>query len=155
MGEYLLSVVAVSMLSALMMFITYGNGCERAVRAGVSVILIYSVSMPIIGFVCEFDVSDISFSAEYEQTETEGRYIEVAEEAFCDGIVKMIAEKFDLKEENIKVSVKDFDFKNMRAGHICVALCGAAAMADTRSVAALICESGLGDCEVNIGFEVD
>ena len=56
MREYVISVVAASILCALSSFVSYGRGNERAVRAAIAMILIYTVCMPVLRFTSEFDI---------------------------------------------------------------------------------------------------
>ena len=63
MREYVVSVVAVSTLAALAVFISYGGASERAVKGAVSVILIYTLCMPIVDMVGDFSVENLNFES--------------------------------------------------------------------------------------------
>lgn len=147
-----MSVIAVSILSALATLISHGTASERAIRAAISMILIYTVSRPVIAFVSEADPSDFYYETGEGEEISDPEYLKVAEEAFVRGVRLAVCEKFDLNDEDVHVLVSGFDFEKMRAGKIKIILYGRAALADARNIEAYVSEGGLGHCEVDIGI---
>ena len=150
MKEYVISVVAVSLLSALAIFMSYGGGSERAVRAAVSVILIYTVCMPVIDLISDFSAEDLRFEFSEDTAAGESEYIAVAKEAFTEGVKKFICEEFNLNVGEVSVAVRDFDFEKMKARRIYVLLSGRAALADCSRIENAVMGAALGECEVDI-----
>lgn len=150
MREYVISVVAASILCALSSFVSYGRGNERAVRAAIAMILIYTVCMPVLRFTSEFDIDDVDFEA-YEEAEIDsGYYLGSVEEAFSTGVKGLLSEKLSINKDDIRVSIVGFDLRTMRAQRIRVTFVGRAALADTRRAEQIVEDAGLGECEVNI-----
>ena len=155
MGEYLISITVASMLLGLVSYLSYPGTSERAAKFGASVLFLYVVLMPAFNIVKDFsggkiDISDITDGIHTENGEYGKEYEEVAKEAFKDGIRQLIFTKYDIKEEDVRVFIFDFDFEKMRAGKIKVILSGKGAFADWRGIEEYITESGLGVCEVEI-----
>ena len=152
MSEYITSIIAVSILSYLAMLFSYGGASERAVKAAVSMIVIYTVSSPVICFVSDFSPEDLEFVISDADIELDCEYVRVAEEAFLDGVALAVCKEFDIDSENIGVTVYGFDFEKMCAEKIKILLYGRAALADGRAISEYVSSSGLGDCEVDIGI---
>ena len=150
----MVSVVIVSSLVALSGYFSYGSSENRTAKAAMAIIVLYTVSAPIVSAVRE--LSDISLDSVVD-TEDFGNIgdtelAETAEDAFCDGIKSAIAERYGLERRQIRVRVSGFDFEKMRAERITVVLSGGAALGDHRAIAEYITESGLGECEVKLDF---
>ena len=148
MSEYCLSVVIVSALVSFAELISYSAGKERGEKIAISVITLYLIISPVAvlargGF--EFDFS--SLSGDYEET-GEGLYLELGEEAFCEGIKKLLLEKWGVEKSECAVAVSGFDFENMRAELIMINLLSGAFTADFREIESYIEKAGLGECEV-------
>ena len=153
MSEYVASVTVASVLCALISLISYGKDGDRTVKSAVAMILLYTVSSPIISLIS--GLGEISYSDFYPDVPPyaengEGEYLQVARDSFCEGIKSLVSEKFGVEKESVSVRIFDFDFENMRAGKIKIILSGRAAFLDARLVDSLIEESGLGECEVDI-----
>lgn len=85
-----------------------------------------------------------------------GGYSEVSAEAFSEGIAEYISEEFSIDPDLILVDVSGFDFGEMRAERVTVALSGAATLADARGIRLSTEELFIkdnGECEVVICFE--
>lgn len=150
MREYVISVVAVSVLAALASFISYGGGSERAIKGAVSVILLYTVCMPIADAVGDISVRDFEFEIADRELLGSAEYLAVAEDAFVQGVKQYVCREFDFKESDVSVSAYGFDFEKMNAERIYILLSGSAALADTAKIAQNVTDLGLGKCEVNI-----
>lgn len=150
MTEYIAGVVAVSILASLASFFSYGGASERAVRAAIAMILIYTVCVPAIRLFADASPDDISLDISADCELSDGEYTRVAEAAFCDGISSYISEKFHLNKEEIAVAAYGFEFEKMRAERISVTLRGRAALSDCTRIADAVSKTGIGECEVNI-----
>ena len=150
MSEYVMGVVAVSILSALATFFAYGGGAARAVRAAISMIMIYTVCVPAVKLVSDISPEDFSVDISVSESFSDGEYIKVAERAFCDGVRSFISDKFNININEIEVVSEGFDFEKMCARKIKINLCGRSAMADTDRIRDAVIDAKLGDCEVNI-----
>lgn len=145
-----MSVVAVSLLSALAAFFSYGGASERAVRAAIAMIMIYTVCVPAVRLVSDFSPEDLSVEVSVNKEIAEGEYLNVAKKAFCEGVRSFVADSFHINKDEIEVNAVDFDFEKMCAKKIKIKLCGRSAMADTDRIRDAVIDAGLGDCEVNI-----
>ena len=153
MREYVVSVVAVSMLAALAVFISYGGASERAVKGAVSVILIYTLCMPIVDMVGDFSVENLNFELQLEDVESSSEYFETVEEAFARGVKSYVCEEFGLDGGAVFVKIQGFAIESMRAERISIVLSGRAALSDVTRIAEAVKNAGLGECEVNIKID--
>lgn len=155
MGEYLVSVVALSAALGLISYISYPASFERMFKFASAVLILYTALLPIASIVS--DVADGDLKIEFSDTGalgdyTNGEYIEVAKSAFEEGICQYLCTKYSFPEEEVLVTVYGFRFKDMAADRICVKLYGKAAFADSRLIADELSRLGLGACEVSLGF---
>ena len=153
MREYFLSVIAVSLLSALLGFLTYGGACERAVRAAAGVILIYTVCMPLGDFLADFSPGELSVDVSAEVEVGSSEFFEVAKDSFEKGVKNYVSEQFRLASDEVYVSAAGFDYEKMTAERIFVVLSGRAALADCARIRQTVEDAGLGECEVNIKID--
>lgn len=148
LSEYFVSVVLVSMLVAFFELFSYSGGEEKGERLALSVIVIYliiSPLLPIVEGLSDFDISEITGE---DATLTGGTYFEVSEQAFKNGIEKLLLEKWGLEKSNAVVTVVGFDVNKMKAERIIITLLSGAASVDFREIEACVSEAGLGECEV-------
>ena len=153
MGEYLGSVVVMSAILGIISYVSYPSGSEKTVRFAASVLLLYTALTPLLGFVSKItsdDISSLIGDFDYKDEVGDGEYIIVAENAFKEGISKLLFAKYGINEEDSEVFVFGFDFENMRAEKIKIQLSGGGSTADFRGIENYITESGLGECEVNL-----
>ena len=157
MGSYLISVVVMTAFIGFISYLSYPGVSERAIRVASSILLIYTVCIPIVSFVSNLSAGDffdsISDVGGSDVVLGDQTYIEVTENAFKKGVSEMICSKYGIDKENIKVYVFDLDFERMVAGKIKIILTGKSALSDWRGIEQYINESGLGKCEVLIEFE--
>ena len=149
MNGYFLSVfVSCAVLGAFGM-ITYRENSPIE-RTAFAIIILYTVSAPIAGAIFGVDEGfSIDLGVGESQMLDEG-YIEVAREAFEQGISRAVSEKYSISIEDISVRCVDFDFNEMKAGKIKVLLTGLGALCDRRGVEKYLNGLGIGECEVNI-----
>ena len=153
MREYVASVVAVSILAALASFITYGGASERAVKGAVSMILIYTVCMPVADMIGDFSPDNLEIEWQGEEIEVSTEYLEMIEDSFVDGVKCYVCEEFKLNKEDVFVKVYGFSIESMRAERIVMVLSGRAALSDLTRIAEGVERAGLGECEVNIKID--
>ena len=148
MGEYFTGVFAVLAVVLFCGFISYRRKRSSAARMALSILIIHTVLMPL-GSIAS---GDLSFDIEAPDPDTfeGGDYAEVAREAFCEGISKLIAEEFSLDAKNISVYATGFEFSSMRAERISVLLSGRAAFADPSAIEKYINGLDVGRCECEI-----
>ena len=153
MKEYVASIVAVSILAAIASFVSYGGASERAVKGAVSVILIYTVCMPVADMIGNFSINDFEFEWHSDDTVISSEYLNVSEDAFAVGIKKYVCEEFKLNETEVHVQIYGFDFEKMRAERIALTLSGRAVLSDVVRIERSVENSGLGECEVKIKID--
>lgn len=149
LSEYFLTVVGVSALVAVFELFSYSGGEDAGERLAVSAIMICLIAAPVIPLaesLHELDFSEI-FEGGGEAFE-DGAYIEVGEEAFKEGVAKLLKEKWGLDGDESVVTVVGFDFDTMSAERIIITLLSKGASVDFHEIEAYIEEAGLGMCEV-------
>ncbi len=153
MAEYILPIVIISAVTGMLSFISYPEAGDKASKFAASVLIIYVSLMPMLSFIG--DISKVDIEGFFEEIKTEENvgdpeYIKVTEEAFKEGICKLLVTKYGIKRENIKIYVFNFDFEAMRAESVKIILSGRAAAADARGMESYLNTLALGDFEVNI-----
>ena len=142
-----------SSILGIVSFISYPGFSDKAVKFSASVLIIYTAIAPFMDFVN--DVYDLDFDAYFEEIKNESsqgnsEYLKVSEEAFKEGICKLLVTKYGIKRENVAVFVFGFDFEKMKAEKINVILSGKACTADFRGMEEYLNGLSLGKCEVQI-----
>ncbi len=145
MTLYFAQVFAVSALLGLLSVISFDKN-NKVYRFAFSVLLLYVVILPL-GDISVEDFELDNITSDYEDV---GEYEEVARDAFISGIRRLVADKYSLKEENVRVLVEGFDFQNMKAEKIRIILSGSAVFSDYKSIERYINESNMGECTVEI-----
>ncbi len=153
MSGYIVSVMAATAVVALGGLISYGGQTARVSRAAMAMVLLYTVTLPIISVTD--DLSDIISTDYFEQLKVEydvgdTLFYEHTSEAFADGVERLVCDEHGLDGTGVEVSVRALDVETMRAEKIIIILSGRAATADARSVAQTVEDAGLGECEVKI-----
>ena len=151
MKEYLLSVVAVSVIGGFLSMLAYGN-YSKVIKGAVGVVLALVILTPF------FSLSDILKDISndipmYESYPYENGYYKASEEAFGAGIQEAVAYRFGLMESDIAIRVADFDMESMRAGEIYLVLSGSSVAADLVGIKGYVKENFVDDggrCEVEI-----
>ena len=153
MGEYLVPVVVMSAVLGMISFLSYPSPSEKTVKFATTVLILYTALTPLFSFVSNLSgnsIKDYIGNLEYGGAESDGEYAKVAEEAFKEGICKLLYTKYGIDKNSAEVHVFGFDFKNMRAERIKILLYNKGAFSDFRAIEEYITEQGLGLCEVNI-----
>lgn len=148
MKEYALSVFAICAICGLLSLLCYGSG--RAERSAVSIIAAFVIISPMVVAVKNIDLDTALDSLTGGSYETDADCSVVAEEAFAKGIRQVVADKFLLDREEIRVRIMDFNMEKMRAGQIKITLSGSAALADYRGIEEYVNGLGMGVCRVEI-----
>ena len=147
-GYFFVVFAATAVLGALGM-ITYREN-SSVEKSAIAIILLYTVAAPIAQAVQ--NGGDGIFPELYiENVEpSDDGYVQVAKEAFEEGICRAVSDKYSISRENISVRAVDFDFSKMRAGTIKILLTGIAVIADTRGIEKYVNGFEIGECEVKI-----
>ena len=154
MAEYFVSVTVISAFLGLLSYLSYPTVSDKTVKFASSVLLLYTVAMPIGAFVS--DLSDGSVKIEIDEIidglgETvieDAEYKKVAEEAFREGIEKLIRDKYGVGSNMMDVYIYGYDFENMSAERITVIMKGTAVLKDFRLIEDYLNGLNLGKCEV-------
>lgn len=153
MSGYIVSVMAATAVVALGGLVSYGGQTGRVSRAAMAMVLLYTVTLPIISVTD--DLSDLVSTDYFEQLKVEydvgdTLFYEHTSAAFADGVRKLVCDEHGLDGTGVDVSVRALDVESMCAEKIIIILSGRAAAADARSVMQTVEDAGLGECEVKI-----
>ena len=151
--EYLMSIVVFASVTGFVSFVAYPAKSEKTIKFATAVLLLYTVLTPvfeIISGIADGSIENI-INPDYEYGDLKNEeYISVAENAFKEGVCKLICSKYAAKADEMNVFLYGFDFQAMRCEKIKVVLFGKSALLDSRGIAAYVTEQGLGICEVDI-----
>lgn len=149
MKEYLICVVLITALAALVSHFLSGTDAAGYGKLALGIVLLWAVLSPLVSLLSALPA--LPSLPELPEGDTDEPLYEVyAEEGFCKGIARAVAEKFSLSEELISVRAEGFRVSDMQAEKICVLLRGKAVFADSAAIAAFVEGEGLGECEVEI-----
>lgn len=148
MREELFYFISISAISALVSAISYGAQ-DSKIKLSLGIMLFASVLTPTVGIIRSLGDFRIP---EYSTGDYGNMAEEVAEEAFCRGIRRAVADKFSISEEEISVETVGFCYSEMSAERITLELSGRSASSDTRGIRGYI-EREFGECEVKIKIE--
>lgn len=151
MNEYLGLLIAVSAVVAFCGIVMRDGAHDAISRAAMGIILLFAVISPAVSLVngaAELDIDGLLGS--YGDTGGENLYEQTAEEAFCDGIERLVCDEYSLSDDDVEVRVFGFDVTKMYADKIKIILSGSASYADSRAISAYVRECGLGDCEAEL-----
>ncbi|MBO7195877.1 MAG: hypothetical protein J6V80_00925 [Clostridia bacterium] len=148
MSEYALTVFAICLATGALLMLTYGQG--RAESLAVGIISLSVILTPLADMIFSAEPEDFLNSLKGESVEGEFGADGVIEDAFAEGIVHAVSDKFSLERANVRVRLVDFDAKNMRAEKIVLTLSGSAAVADYKAVEKYVNSLDLGVCNVQI-----
>jgi len=147
--EYMIGIFFISLIFGVLELIVYKPEGAFGEKGALAVLLFFSVLTPLAGILKPQTEKFPDFKTEENNS---GEYIEVAKEAFEEGIKKEIAEKYSIKSEYITVASVDFSFESMRAGEIHVSLSARAGRLDPKKVEEYINSFNIGRCYVS--FEI-
>ena len=149
MSEYMTSLFIICAVISVCSMLSYRERRDFSIRFAFSTLIIYVALLPIVKFVCSGG-GETSFDFEFDVGEYSEDYKSAAEDAFCEGISRLISEKYGLERESVFVLTEGFDFESMSAEKIRVILSDSAAFADYKGIEKYINEQGLGRCSVEI-----
>ena len=148
MSEYAISVFAVCLVGGIALMLTYGGGTSEKIAVGL--ITLSVIITPLADCLSDFNIEEWLNSIKAEVGDVGTEYGEVLEEAFAEGIVRAVADKFSLDKENIRVSLTGFDAERLWAQRIRITLSGRAALADYKAVENYVNTLEMGKCDVEI-----
>ncbi len=151
MREYIIAVLSASALLAVLSLLSYkSDGAGK--KLAFAVLFIWACFVPIARNLINFDETKLS-DFDFDISDYDEDYLQVAHDAFASGVASAICEKFSLDGEGVRVLVEGFDFESMTASHIRVFLSGRAVYASYKDIEKYIEDSGLGECDVEIEIE--
>lgn len=150
MTEYITGVLVTVWVICLASLSSYGGKCDAVTKGAFAVLLFYTVVIPLVPLVKDFDPTEFFENIKLESIEGGEEYEEIAEEAFCDGIRRIVCERYAIGEENVRVAAEDFDFKNMTAEKIRITLSGRASFKDYKAIELYVESFGGWECDVKI-----
>ena len=151
MADFLCTVISLVAVFSLFGYLFYPGASKKTESAALLILLLYFVSLPIASFIGEIRQGGAVFPS-YEGIEEldGGVFYDTAEQAFCEGIINVLAERYSIDRENVTVAVEGFSLEKMNAEKIKILLSGKAALSNIRGIEEYVAESGLGECEVKI-----
>ena len=150
MSAYFGLLLSVGIVAAVGGALLYDGEREVVSRAAISAILLLATVAPLVTLLSQLslkvpELPEISDAGE-------GEYAEVAEDAFCEGISSLLADRYSLSADCFVVKCRDFDFTSMRAAEVTVTLRGSAVRCDPLAVEKFINSYGIGECHAQIGI---
>ena len=148
MKEYVLLLLAASVLAALVRFLCSGSPLLKQIDGAMGIILLLAA---LSGFLSlsEEPFKDMIFPP---QKEYEDAFIGTAEEALADALESALRDEFGLREDCVSVKVTGLARETLIANEIEVLLRGGAVTADFRRIRDYVDSLGHGECEVRISF---
>jgi len=147
-SEYAVSIFVFSAILGILSFLIYREGTDKTSRFAFLVLLLYTVSTPLVGLIGELDGAlDFPFD-DFVGEEMGDDYLRVTERAFAEGVKRLISEEFSLNGDSFDVHISGFEFEKMRAEKIKVILSPACAFTDAARLEKFVDSYGIGKCEV-------
>lgn len=136
LASYLYTLLSFALCSSVFSLLTLGDKAKRTVTLAGAVLFFSLAISPLselISAITELDVSDYLETVKSE-TQTDGEYIAVCEDAYCEGVRIHVSEKFSLEYSDVSVSAEGFDFETMSASRVKIFLKNKAVLADSRAI---------------------
>ena len=155
MVEYLISVIVMSSAVGFLCYAAYPSSSERVTGFAASILLLYTLLNPVASFISEVGKNGFDYILGDTGAWCPGNdlaYSEVAEDAFKEGVCKLLFTKFGIDEDRMCIEVEKFDFETMKCEKIKIVLLGSDVFSNWRAIRDYVTESGLGECEVCIDF---
>ena len=128
--------------------LTYGSGKTESIVVGL--ITLYVIVAPIASQIGDFSLTEWIESIENSAEQIEPEQESAIEEAFGEGIVLAVSEKFGIDKENIRIKLQGFDHQTMKAEKIKITLSGVGVFSDYKAVKKYVDGLNLGECDVEI-----
>lgn len=147
MESYFAQIFAAAAVITACSLFAYKGG--RATKFALSILLVYTVLTPLSALIADFggllDEDELSGIDGYSKD-----YEEVAMNAFCEGVDKLVCSELELDTECVRVVCRGFNYKKMKSELVSVILSGRAIVADRLKIKQIVEDNGLGKCEVKI-----
>lgn len=150
MTGYITGVLVTVWVICIASLACYGGRCDVVTKGAFAVLLFYTVLLPLAPLVEELDPDEIFENIRLEGDFGDEEYEKVAEEAFCDGIRSLICEEYGVLEDEVRVAILGFDFKNMTAERIRITLLGRASLKDYKAIERYVESFGEWECDAEI-----
>jgi hypothetical protein len=144
--------IALSATVTLLSFISHPGADKRGERLVLGAIFL----LAIVTGACELfrgaipGGTDLIPDASYAD-----RAEEVAKDAFCKGIERLICEEYSLREESVQVSAEGFNLSTLSAERVSISLGGRGLTVDRAAVLRLLSDSGIKNCEVSYLYDTN
>ena len=149
MGEYIFGCIATGLVSAVGTHLSHKE-LKSSVRLAMGLILLLSILAPLFSAVGALDSIELP-RWDGSDINSGGEYSECAEEAFCLGISRAIAERYSTDHSYVRVMCDGFDFETMSAKRVYVTLTKEARAVDYRAVKQYVKENiNTEECDVEI-----
>ncbi len=148
MSEYAITVFSITAICGVLSLVAYGSG--RAESLALGIITLFILASPILGAVADIDPDDLIGEIEIPDDEIGSSFSQALEKAYSDGVRSLVAEKFSLNREDIRVKTVGFDTESVSAEKTRVILSGRAALADYRGIEKYLNEALEGEIRVEI-----
>ena len=142
--------IALTATVSLASFIGYRTRDNRAERMALGAILLCALILPIVGLIGS-DIPHVLPQPDYAVT-SESTMADVIEDAYKDGIKRLICIEWRLGDNAVNVSVSGFDASTVTAQSVTVTLCGEGIGADRAAIARYLTECGINNCEVKYEY---
>lgn len=156
MAEGIFALLAFSVSIGVATLLAYNENGRKMIAFTGGVLFFFLLTSQITGLVGELSDFDIGEYMEEIKTDfkIEGEYEAVAEEAFCDGIARLLHEEFEIDKNDVKITAQGFSFETMSATRVKILLLGKAIFKDYRRIEERLNTLGIGSfsVEVNINF---
>ncbi len=149
MKEYMTGVFLASAIISLLNHISYRSALDGVRKFAMGLILLSVTASPLLIALDSFANFDPESIIPDIEDMTEGDD-ELYEKAFREGIASAVAEKFDLRREDIRVLTEGFSPSVWQCEKIRVILSGLSVLSDYHKIENYVNEIGIGECEVKI-----
>ena len=156
MGEGLFALLAFSVSIGVASLLAYNENGKKMITFAGGVLFFLLLISQISSLVSEFESFNINEYMEQVKTdfELDGEYERVAEDAFREGISRLLYEDYGIDKNDAKITVQGFSFKTMSATRVKILLLGKAIYKDALRIEESLNTLGIGKfyVEVNINF---
>ncbi len=155
LGNYLYTLLSFSLVLSVFSHITLSDKTKKTVALA-GTVLFLSLAIAPLGELANglysFDVDEYIDGIK-ETLDTEGEYLDACEKSYCEGIRRLVCEKFSLDYSDLFVEASDFDFETMSATRVEILLKNKAVFADSRAIGEYVFRSLGVPCYVEVLFK--
>ncbi len=147
MSEIFNILLSLSLILGILLFISEDMRYGRIIEWGAGLIFASVVISPLVSLIYNFDFTPPA------AFEPDGwGYIEYTEDAFCDGVLNALCDKYGIETHQAKIKTEGFDFNTMSCKKITVTLSGGAVIKDSGAIKRYLEQNLCIECEVRLEF---